>query len=189
MISKDSVVKYLSEGLFSNENWFNFKEDDNDNKSNNKTEKPNLNWTFYKDGMILYSGSSSSPDSQYYPFADEIRYAEFNKNKNNNDSDDNENKNNNILKPDFKKKLRNFGLALASGGLAVAADTMDKVINTKIDKNKKDKNGASDKWVDYVITSFNSLNDFKDHAQKNHVPSNLIDTFIKEYESKKSKIL
>lgn len=191
MISKEAVYKYLSEGLLS-ERLFNFKEEDPqpENQDQNTdqsqtdqeisdphTDQPNLNWHFIKEDLILYAGSPSEPEAQYYPFADEIRYAEFKKKDDKNKNKDNDD--GTKLTKDFKKNLRNFGLAMASGGLAVAADTIDKAF--EVDKNKKDKNGKTDKWAEYVKDSFNDLNKFKEHAQENHVPSSQIDDFINTY--------
>lgn len=204
MISKEAVYKYLSTGILT-EGWFNFKEDEpqpDQNQDQNpqgqdqqndvdkaKTDVPDLSWHFLQleNDLIIYAGSPTDPDAQYYSFADEIRYAEFKK-------DDDKKKNNNksskdnqdIFDKDFKTKARNFGLALVSGGLAVAADTADKAFNdkVKIDKNKKDKNGKTDKYADYVSATFSGpdgLNDFKKHAEEKHVPSAMIDKFINSY--------
>lgn len=195
MISKESVYNYLSEGLVS-EGWFNFKEDepdqnnqsDDDNQQNITSDKsnPNLDWHFRKDVMILFSGSSSETHSQYYPFADEIRYADFDSKKDKKDKNSKDDKG--VFTKDFKTGARNFGLALISGGLAATVDAADKAFSDKIDKDKKDKNGNTDKWADAVIKSFTNLNDFKKHAEKNHVPSSLIDDFINTYQQAKANV-
>lgn len=193
MISKESVYMYLTEGLLS-EGWFNFKEDDpqpeqgqtqtqdpNNTQNNNepsgdqKTKEPNLNWNFYKKELILYSGSPSDPDSQYYPFADEIRYAEFKKDKEKDNKDKNK---------AAKDRIKDFGLAVAFGGVVSAAA---QEIRKNFEPNKKDKNGKTDKWEDYVVETFKNLNDFKKHAEEHHVPSSLIDSFITSYKELKLK--
>ena len=136
--------------------------------------------------MILFSGSSSEKHSQYYPFADEIRYADFDSKKDKKGKNSKDDKG--VFTKDFKTGVRNFGLALISGGLAATVDAADKAFNDKIDKDKKDKNGNTDKWADAVIKSFTNLNDFKKHAEKNHVPSSLIDDFINTYQQAKANV-
>lgn len=190
MISKELVYKYLSEGLLS-EKLFNFKEDDpktdqnqdQDNQDNVDTEEPEMDWHIYQKDLILYSGSSSDPYSQYYPFADDIRYAKF-KDK---DKDDDRNKNKDNKSFD---KLKNFATAVVFGGVTAVASSEARDWLRSFDKDKKNSKGQTDKWAESVKACFSGekgLEDFKKHAEEHHVPAGLLNEYVRLYQEMKSK--
>lgn len=170
-------------------------DDQNDNQNDdqdNKTEQPDLTWNIIKEPLlVLYSGESSDPTSQYYPFSDEIRYAEFKKEDKKDTTDTSSKSSSSKFSDEFKKGLKNFALGVALGGATAATiDKTSSAFNKKYKeptKGKKNSLGQTDKWENFTEVAFDNLDDFSEHALENHVPSTLVNDFINTYNELKQK--
>jgi len=222
MISKEDVFKYLSEGLLSEDpskKWFNFKEDDADTSSINIDKNTNnvdiddkksdldnkgvsLSWNFISKYVVLYDGPINNPNRKYEPFANTIRYYEFETDTEKKRKEDEKNqvkraaeeeKNNSKKRTTLGKDFSKLAGAVAFGLAAV--DTYDKVqeyLKQKEDmKNKyanktqglKDKNGRFDNNELKCMAEFHSMDEFKEHAIKyNRIPEKLVNEFIVTYQ-------
>lgn len=221
MILQELVYKYLTEGLSSNivdslkeddetdtnaEDQVNTdtaddqvnndqtddQADDQNDDQDNKTEQPDLTWNIIKEPLlVLYSGESSDPTSQYYPFSDEIRYAEFKKEDTKDTTDTSSKSSSSKFSDEFKKGLKNFALGVALGGATAATiDKTSSAFNKKYKepaKGKKNSLGQTDKWENFTEVAFDNLDDFSEHALENHVPSTLVNDFINTYNELKQK--
>lgn len=221
MILQELVYKYLTEGLSSSivdslkeddeidtnaedqvdtdaaEDQVNDDQADNqaDNQADdqdNKTKQPDLTWNIIKEPLlVLYSGESSDPTSQYYPFSDEIRYAEFKKEDKKDTKDTSSKSSPSKFSDEFKKGLKNFALGVALGGATAATiDKTSSAFNKKYKeptKGKKNSLGQTDKWENFTEVAFDNLDDFSEHALENHVPSTLVNDFINTYNELKQK--
>lgn len=221
MILQELVYKYLAEGLSSNivdslkeddetdanaedqvdtdtaDNQVNDDQtdnqaDDQNDDQDNKTKQPDLTWNIIKEPLlVLYSGESSDPTSQYYPFSDEIRYAEFKKEDKKDTTDTSSKSSSSKFSDEFKKGLKNFALGVALGGATAATiDKTSSALNKKYKeptKGKKNSLGQTDKWENFTEVAFDNLDDFSEHALENHVPSTLVNDFINTYNELKQK--
>lgn len=221
MILQELVYKYLTEGLSSsivdslkeddatdtnaedqvdtdaaedqvNDDQNNDQVDNQADDQDNKTKQPDLTWNIIKEPLlVLYSGESSDPTSQYYPFSDEIRYAEFKKEDKKDTKDTSSKSSPSKFSDEFKKGLKNFALGVALGGATAATiDKTSSAFNKKYKepaKGKKNSLGQTDKWENFTEVAFDNLDDFSEHALENHVPSTLVNDFINTYNELKQK--
>jgi hypothetical protein len=221
MILQELVYKYLTEGLSSsivdslkeddetdanvedqvdtdaaedqvNDDQIDDQADNQADDQNNKTKQPDLTWNIIKEPLlVLYSGESSDPTSQYYPFSDEIRYAEFKKEDKKDTKDTSSKSSPSKFSDEFKKGLKNFALGVALGGATAATiDKTSSAFNKKYKeptKGKKNSLGQTDKWENFTEVAFDNLDDFSEHALENHVPSTLVNDFINTYNELKQK--
>lgn len=221
MILQELVYKYLTEGLSSsivdslkeddeidtnaedqvdtdaaedqvNDDQIDDQADNQADDQDNKTKQPDLTWNIIKEPLlVLYSGESSDPTSQYYPFSDEIRYAEFKKEDKKDTKDTSSKSSPSKFSDEFKKGLKNFALGVALGGATAATiDKTSSAFNKKYKeptKGKKNSLGQTDKWENFTEVAFDNLDDFSEHALENHVPSTLVNDFINTYNELKQK--
>ena len=221
MILQELVYKYLTEGLSSsivdslkeddeidtnaedqvdtdaaedqvNDDQTDDQADNQADDQDNKTKQPDLTWNIIKEPLlVLYSGESSDPTSQYYPFSDEIRYAEFKKEDKKDTKDTSSKSSPSKFSDEFKKGLKNFALGVALGGATAATiDKTSSAFNKKYKeptKGKKNSLGQTDKWENFTEVAFDNLDDFSEHALENHVPSTLVNDFINTYNELKQK--